>query len=153
MKLGLAIEARSQAETLRPFKIFLAKFWGRKIYIGHEQKEGFTAPTPFYLFWCHHCDHWAKDYPHGYPERRHLYCSYCNVRYNFVPWWLPWAKCWQTSKILWKYFWERFKSELTKRWRRLVELFLVVVVLFLYFSLSIGLYIHGKITKTEHILD
>lgn len=153
MKLDLAIEARSQAETLRPFKIFLAKVLGRKIYIGHEQREGFSTPIPFYLFWCHDCKHWAKDYPHGYPKRRHLYCSYCNIKHDFIPWWIYYVECWQTQKILWKYFWGYFRDELIKRFRRLGELFLVVIIFLFYFSLTIGLYIHGKITKTEHMLD
>lgn len=109
MKLGLTTEARSKAETLCPFKIFLAKALGRKIYIGNEQREGFIEPTPFYLFWCRHCDHWAKDYPHGYPERRHLYCSYCDVRHNFVP---LWARC----------------------KKRLENSLVVFIVLFLYFG-------------------
>ena len=85
--IQLVNEAREAAQILSPFKTFLAKRFGKKIYLCHEgpeKHEGWTGQLPFYLFWCSVCEHWAKNYPNGFPERQRLHCSNCNARYSFV---------------------------------------------------------------------
>lgn len=68
---------------------------GAKVYLGHEQREGWSRKLPFYLFCCEACGNWAKDYPHGHIERRYLNCSYCKAYHPFVPWWAGLAALWQ----------------------------------------------------------
>jgi len=85
--MQLVIEAREVAKKLTPVQVFLAKYFGKKIYLCHEgpeKHEGWTGSLPFYLFWCSGCEHWAKDYPGGFPEERRLCCSNCSARYSFI---------------------------------------------------------------------
>lgn len=76
---------------------------GKKHYLGDESREGWPGKSPFYLFWCRRCGHFAKDYPNGLSPGRALLCSYCDVSYNFDPWWLWLAMLWAVIKIPWKY--------------------------------------------------
>ena len=87
MNIQLVNEAREAAEKLSAWKIFLAKRFGKKLYLCHEgpeKHEYWTGQLPFYLFWCHKCEHWAKNYPNGFPEKQRLHCSSCDARYSFV---------------------------------------------------------------------
>ena len=83
----LAREAQKAVERISLWQEFKANILGRKIYLGHETREGQSDKLPFYLFWCDACDHYAKDYPHGYIDGcKYLICSYCEVRHYFVSW-------------------------------------------------------------------
>ena len=90
------------------FRKFRMQGLGKKLYIGHEQREGWSGRLPFYLFFCGECEHFAKDYPHGFIERQYLICSFCGVRHSFVPWWVPLAQAWAAVKIGIKYRMGRF---------------------------------------------
>lgn len=70
--------------------------------LGYEQKEGFTAPLPFFLFFCEHCEHESKDYPHGFNQSQYLSCSNCGARHDFVPWWIPFAELWVLIKLIFR---------------------------------------------------
>lgn len=80
-------EARRLAETRTERERYLMQKCGKKIYLGHEgpdKHEGWTGELPFYLYWCQHCEHWAKDYPHGFEDRQRLACPNCQARESFV---------------------------------------------------------------------
>lgn len=79
-------------------QLFAAAF-GKCWFLGNEQRPGFTAAIPFYLFQCKRCGHCAKDYPHGYIERRYLLCSYCEERRDFVPFWVPFRMAWDLLRL------------------------------------------------------
>jgi hypothetical protein len=84
--------ARREAEKSSRFNRFLMIYLGMKICLGEEQREGWTAPIPVYLFWCGDCEHWAISYPHGFIETQRLVCSNCQVNHDFVPLWVSLAK-------------------------------------------------------------
>ena len=77
-------EARRAWNKLSNFKKFLLREFGVKFCLGEEQRENFTGYLPFYLFWCDECESPAKDYPHGYPERRYLNCPNCRSYHTFI---------------------------------------------------------------------
>jgi len=77
----------------------LMRVFGKKINLGEEKREEWTGAILFYLFYCKYCGHYVKDYPHGHLERRYLICSACEVKHNFVPWWVGWAKIWQLIRF------------------------------------------------------
>ncbi len=79
------IEVREIAKRLSRTKKRRA-LRGKKIYVRHEKREGWTAQLPIYLFWCPACEHWALDYPHGHIDRQYLTCSCCKASHRFVPW-------------------------------------------------------------------
>ena len=103
MNIALAQEARRALETTSEFQKFRMKDRGKKIYIGDEQREGWSGKLPFYLFWCSACSHYAKDYPHGHIERRYLICSFCDCKHDFVPWWVPWRMLYETIRLVARY--------------------------------------------------
>lgn len=103
MNIAFVMEARQALEKTSSFQKFLMKCRGEKIYLGDEQREGWTGKLPFYLFWCGRCEKYAKDYPHGYIERQYLICSHCGEIYNFVPWWVAWVSFWQFIRLAIKY--------------------------------------------------
>ncbi|MBI2109188.1 MAG: hypothetical protein HYT93_03365 [Parcubacteria group bacterium] len=92
MNIQLVNEAREAAEALEQsvlgrMKLYFAKNFGKKIFLcyeGPEKHEHWTGENPFYLFWCHVCEHWAKNYPNGFPEKQRLHCSNCDTRYSFI---------------------------------------------------------------------
>ena len=92
MNFAFATEAREAAKKINPVQTFLMRRRGKKVYIGHEQREGWSGKLPFYLFWCDACSHYAQDYPHGHIERQYLLCSHCDERHDFVPWWVAWVQ-------------------------------------------------------------
>jgi len=55
----------------------------KKLYIGHEKREGWSGKLPFYLFFCFSCGKIAKDYPHGYTN--YLLCPHCGIRDKLKP--------------------------------------------------------------------
>ncbi|MDP3999749.1 MAG: hypothetical protein Q8P76_04160 [bacterium] len=79
-------EARTLAEQRSESEIFRMQKRRAKILLGNEQPEGFTAPTSFYLFWCHYCEHWAKDYPHGFESSQRLNCHFCGESHKLTSW-------------------------------------------------------------------
>jgi len=88
VNIKLIIEAREAVKKRNGLEIFLMKTFGKKIYLCHEgpeKHETWTGSLPLYLFWCRECEHWAKDYPHGFIEKRCLHCSNCNYRHSFIP--------------------------------------------------------------------
>jgi len=60
---------------------------GRKVYLGHETRPGWSGYLPFYLFQCPNCKKLGKDYPHSWPERQYLNCPECGQRIDFVGFW------------------------------------------------------------------
>ncbi len=95
MNTAFATEAREATLKMTPHQKLLMEKRGKKIYLGHEQRKGWSGKLPFYLFWCEDCKQYAKDYPHGHIERRYLLCAHCGVYHNFVPWWVEFALFWQ----------------------------------------------------------
>jgi hypothetical protein len=85
MQHDLDEEAQKAACALTLWQKAVVQAQGVKLYLGHEQREGWSGKLPFYLFHCETCGNWAKDYPHGYVEERHLNCSYCGMYHEFVP--------------------------------------------------------------------
>ncbi|MBI2041642.1 MAG: hypothetical protein HYT20_01300 [Candidatus Nealsonbacteria bacterium] len=61
---------------------------GRKVYLGHETRTGWSGYLPFYLFQCPNCLRLAKDYPHSYPENQYLACPECGAKVSFVRFWI-----------------------------------------------------------------
>lgn len=104
MKMNLAFQIEAQQATAR--LSWFAKFrvcqLGKKLYLGHEKRDGWLGPLPFYLFWCGECEHYAKDYPHGHIEKRYLICSYCGIQHDFVPWWISFVEFWQLLKFIFR---------------------------------------------------
>lgn len=60
---------------------------GRKVYLGHETRPGWSGSLPFYLFQCPDCERLGKDYPHSWPESQYLSCPECGARIDFVRFW------------------------------------------------------------------
>ena len=87
MQDDLDDEAQKAALLLSDEQKVAMRVSGAKVYIGHDQREGWSGKLPFYLFFCEACGNWAKDYPHGHVERRYLNCSSCKAHHSFVPWW------------------------------------------------------------------
>lgn len=100
MNIAFNAEAEWALSKMTPAQKLLMRRHGKKIYLGREQREGWSGALPFYLFWCEDCGHFAKDYPHGYIERQYLLCSNCKARHSFVPWWVEFALCWQILRSL-----------------------------------------------------
>ncbi|OFZ55063.1 MAG: hypothetical protein A3D92_24765 [Bacteroidetes bacterium RIFCSPHIGHO2_02_FULL_44_7] len=113
MKVGLSLKYQLQEESKEAEKQcnlwewFLMQ-WGVKIYLGHEQREGWNGNLPFYLFWCKECGEHSKDYPHSWPEQQYLICVHCDARHSFVPWWVPFKMIWG---LIWFAFQLRFRSK------------------------------------------
>lgn len=78
-------EARVAALLLSGVTRSQIRYFGRKHYLEHEQRDGWKGELPFYLFWCDACEHFSKDYPHGHTERQYLLCSYCGTHHSFIP--------------------------------------------------------------------
>lgn len=95
MNVAFAREAREAFLKMSPLGRSLLVETGEKVYLGHEQREGWSGKLPFYLFWCHDCGHYAKDYPHGHIERQYLLCSQCGAHHDFRPWWAGILALWQ----------------------------------------------------------
>jgi hypothetical protein len=95
MQHDLDREAQKAAEALTLWQKTVMQERGIKVYLGHEQREGWSGKLPFYLFCCEACGSWAKDYPHGYIERRYLNCSSCKAYHSFVPWWAVLDTLWR----------------------------------------------------------
>lgn len=55
-------------------------------YLGSERELGFSAPIPFYLFWCWACQRPAKDYIHGFRGRERVTCSACGESLKIHKW-------------------------------------------------------------------
>lgn len=98
MNYVFAIEAKEKLKTMTEAKKNKMQS-GKKIYIGHEKREGWLGELPFYIFWCESCGNYAKDYPHGHIEFQYLKCSYCDMLHDFVPWWFFWKVLWDTIKF------------------------------------------------------
>ncbi|MBU6415053.1 hypothetical protein KGQ34_02330 [Patescibacteria group bacterium] len=92
MNFALAREAQEALKKTTRWQRFCMKMRGKKLYLGCEQKEGWSGKLPFYLFWCSACEHYAKDYPHGFIERQYLICSYCGQQQDFVSWRAPFTE-------------------------------------------------------------
>lgn len=99
MDIAAAIEAREVTKKLSAFQLARCRR-GKKIYLGHEQHEGWTGKLPFYLSWCDSGKHFVKDYPHGHIERQYLFCPHCKRTHSFVPWWVGWMILFQAVKFL-----------------------------------------------------
>ena len=95
MNTVFAAEANDALAKATPREKRLMEQNGKKLYIGHEQREGWSGALPFYLFFCKDCGRYAKDYPHGYLDLRYLLCSHCRAHHDFVPWWAEFALLWQ----------------------------------------------------------
>ena len=93
------LEAQRAWRELPKWKRSAIKAFGIRYKLGQEQKEGFTAPLPFFLFFCERCGHESKDYPHGHIDRQYLLCSNCDITHNFVPYWVPFAELWALTKF------------------------------------------------------
>lgn len=78
-------EAQNKAAGLSRFQRWRMRL-GKKIPIGKETREGWPGYLMFHLFWCLNCGHYAKDYPHGFIQKRYLTCSFCGIQHDFVPW-------------------------------------------------------------------
>ncbi|OGN08093.1 MAG: hypothetical protein A2750_01425 [Candidatus Yanofskybacteria bacterium RIFCSPHIGHO2_01_FULL_45_42] len=98
MNVTYAAEAQAAVKTMSGWQKLQMRR-GKKVYLGHEQREGWTEKLPFYLFWCEDCKYFAKDYTHGYIEKQSLICSHCGLRYDFTPWWVSWVQLWQALKL------------------------------------------------------
>jgi hypothetical protein len=98
-RIDFANEANEAMENVGRLARWRMRSLGRKHYLKHDRKEGWTGELPFYLFFCDACDRFSMDYPHGFIERRYLNCSHCGARHSFVPWWVEWAIAWQTLKF------------------------------------------------------
>ncbi len=96
---AVSIEAVRSWRALPKWQQRLIETFGLKYKLGAEQRQGFTAPLPFYLFVCNECGRPSKDYPHGFIESRYLLCSHCEVRHSFTPWWVPLAIFWSVVKF------------------------------------------------------
>jgi len=99
-------EARRLAETRTEEERYLMQKRGKKIYVGHEgpeKHESWSGSLPFYLFWCEECEHWVKDYPHGYIERQYLRCHYCDAYHEFVPRSVKFRMLWKELKLLFRF--------------------------------------------------
>lgn len=96
-------EAQETAKKLSWWKKFKMMQLGRKVYVGHEKREGWSGKLPFCLFYCPDCKRIAKDYTHGHIERRYLICSYCDARHDFIPWRVEWVTLLESIKLAWKY--------------------------------------------------
>ncbi len=95
-------EARTLAEQRTERERHLMQGRGKKILLGEEGPEkhaGWSGSLPFYLFWCDECEHWCKDYPHGYEEKQYLRCHYCNAYHDFVHWKTKLRMAWETIKF------------------------------------------------------
>ena len=95
MDFAFAVEAQKKIQTISVFKRFIMVVLGRRVYIGHEQRNGWSGRLPFYLFWCSECEHFAKSYKHGYVERQYLICSHCEIHHSCIPWWVAWVQIWE----------------------------------------------------------
>ncbi len=63
-----------------------AKRRGKPVYLAHEQRTGWSEPTPLYLWWCADCQAFSVDHPHGYGR---LHCSVKPREHRVqVPTWL-----------------------------------------------------------------
>ena len=82
MNSAYAEEAKDAYENILPDQKSELKC-GHKLYLGHEQRVGWSAPLPFFLFRCGGCGDHAKDYPHGFAEKEYLLCSSCGKRHSF----------------------------------------------------------------------
>jgi len=96
MNFAFASEAKVALAKTTSFQRSLMSRWGKKIYLGHESRRGWSGTLPFYLFLCDVCGHHAKDYPHGHIERQYLLCSHCDAHHSFIPRWLGLVKLWQS---------------------------------------------------------
>lgn len=103
MNYAFAREANQALSKMTPWQKFKMRYRGKKIYLGHEKRENWSGFLPFYLFWCEDCQHYAKDYPHGFIERQYLTCSHCGIHHHFVPWWVGWVRAWQMLGIAIRY--------------------------------------------------
>ena len=86
MNRAFSAEANIALRTATSMQKFRLRY-GAKVYLGHEKREGWKGELPFYLFVCHKCECYAKDYPHGHVERQYLLCSHCDARHGFTPLW------------------------------------------------------------------
>jgi len=93
------LEACKEWDKLSEWQKRRLKLSSKKLYIGHEKREGWLGELPFYIFWCHECDHCAKDYPHGDITHQYLVCSFCGVSHRFVPLKVFWLTLFETIKI------------------------------------------------------
>jgi len=100
VNLAYAVEAQQAFKKMSKLARFRMRVLGTKIRLGYEKRDGWSGFLPFYLFWCKSCKHYAKDYPHGFIERRYLLCSSCNQHYSFIPWWVPLAVLWNYLKFI-----------------------------------------------------
>ncbi len=73
---------------------------GTKHFVGAQQRQGWSAPIPCYVFWCDACDRHTFDYPHGHIERQYLLCANCQAYHEFVPWWVPLRQTWELFRFL-----------------------------------------------------
>lgn len=79
-KLPSTSEAKKHLRHVSFWQKIAMVVFGQKVYLSHEQPQGFIAPTPFYLFWCRACNHFVKDYPHGWYQVR---CTVCKTPSRF----------------------------------------------------------------------
>lgn len=84
--MGMSLEDALAVQRLPEWQKELAKA-GKKIYLGHETRPGWSGELPFYLFQCPDCKMLGKDYPHSWPERQYLSCPECGSRIDFVRFW------------------------------------------------------------------
>ena len=84
MNIAFQREARIAWEKLSTLQKLRARRFGTKLHLGSEQREGWSAPIPMYLFWCAGCGNCAKDYVHGFEPKQYLNCSCCGARHPFI---------------------------------------------------------------------
>lgn len=96
-----AKRARHEVDKLDRFQLWPIEM-GRKHYLYHERREGWTSDLPVYLFRCGNCERFSLDYPHGFVQNRYLTCQNCGTNTDFVPWWVPFAELWDLVKVAWR---------------------------------------------------
>lgn len=77
------LQARQLGERLSWWRRFFIRALALKISLGNELKDGWTAPTMQFIFWCPECRHYSKDYMHSVDL--YMVCYVCGIQYCFRP--------------------------------------------------------------------
>ncbi len=65
------------------FKSWLAKAFGRPIYLYHLKEPGWSGPLPIYRLWCPACKTFTETHPAGYGR---IQCRTCPYRKRVRTW-------------------------------------------------------------------
>ena len=74
-------EAKVAWDKLWGIQRFLARYCGRKWYIGHKKHDDLPYEKAFYVWWCSACKGPAKNHSQGTGHNRYLYCQTCITKY------------------------------------------------------------------------